>query len=228
MRPGRYLDVEITLVHAGWMVMPGPGASRRGGRMRRADGSSSSRAKISGVSDRRSTRPGRQDLRDGPVELRPRHPRAAVQPFGAQQQHDGLRIHADVGPLGRAQVPVDVAKQGGGRAEAVPVRGSGPPARLQALARNAERAVALLTEGGATLAVRGLQRGRYRSSRNSPWPPIIRSCPHSRPFMGIQVSVSSRTRPPRRRKAPHGLRRQASLVSRSVSFSRSPGTSERP
>ncbi|AWW37077.1 hypothetical protein DN051_10895 [Streptomyces cadmiisoli] len=26
VRLGRYLDVEITLVHEGWMVMPGPGA----------------------------------------------------------------------------------------------------------------------------------------------------------------------------------------------------------
>ena len=32
------------------------------------------------------------------ANLRPRHLRATVQPFGAEQQHDGLQIHADVGP----------------------------------------------------------------------------------------------------------------------------------
>src|SRR5262249_50286559 len=75
-------------------------------------------------------------------------------------QHYGLQIHADVGPLGPAQVAVDVTEQGGGRAETVPVRGSGPLARLDVLARNTEFAVPLLAEGGSALAVRGLQRGR--------------------------------------------------------------------
>src|SRR5580692_7551564 len=83
-----------------------------------------------------------------------------MQPFGAEQQHDGLQIHADVGPLGPAQVAVDVAEQGGGRAETVPVADGRPLARLPVLARNAERAVALLAEGGSALPVRGLHRGR--------------------------------------------------------------------
>ncbi|MGO8396551.1 hypothetical protein ACC760_39145, partial [Rhizobium ruizarguesonis] len=33
-------------------------------------------------------------------DLRPSHLRATVQTFGAEQQHDGLKIHAKVGPLG--------------------------------------------------------------------------------------------------------------------------------
>jgi hypothetical protein len=37
-----------------------------------------------------------------------------VQSFGAEEQHDGLQIHPGVGPLGPAQVAVDVAEQGGG------------------------------------------------------------------------------------------------------------------
>src|SRR5262249_56706918 len=80
-----------------------------------------------------------------------------MQPFGAEQQHDGLQIHADVGPLGPAHVAVDVAEQGGGRAEALPVLGSGPLTRSPVLPRNTECAVALLTEGGSALVVRGLQ-----------------------------------------------------------------------
>jgi hypothetical protein len=39
-----------------------------------------------------------------------------MQPFGAHQ-HDGLEIHTDVGPLRPAHGAVDVAEQGGGRAE---------------------------------------------------------------------------------------------------------------
>src|SRR5215510_11484231 len=46
------------------------------------------------------------------------------------------------------------------RAEGLPVRGGGPLARLQVPARDAERAVALRTEGRLALAVRGRQRGR--------------------------------------------------------------------
>src|SRR5262249_61991294 len=68
--------------------------------------------------------------------------------------------YAKVGPLGSAQVAVDVAEQGGGRAETVPVRGSGSLARLHILARNTEFAVTSLAEGSSALAVRGLQRGR--------------------------------------------------------------------
>jgi hypothetical protein len=82
------------------------------------------------------------------VKLRPGHLRSAVQPFGAQQQHDGLQLHADVGPLGPAHVAVDGAEQGGGRSDTVPVRRSGPLARRYVLARDTECAVALLTEGG--------------------------------------------------------------------------------
>ena len=70
------------------------------------------------------------------------------------------RVHADVGPLGQAHVGVDIAEQGGGRAEAVPVRDGGPLTGLQVLARNAECAVALLGKGVSPLAVRGLQFGR--------------------------------------------------------------------
>src|SRR5215471_14321086 len=81
---------------------------------------------------------------------------ATVQPFGPEQQHDGLQIHTDVSPLGPAQVAVDVAEQGGGSAETVPVGDGCPLARLQVLARNAECAVALLAEGGSALFVRGL------------------------------------------------------------------------
>src|SRR5262249_18845303 len=92
--------------------------------------------------------------------LRPRHLRATVQPFGAEQQHDCLQIHADVGPLGPAQVAVDVAEQGRRRAETVPVGDGRPLARLPVLARNAERAVALLAEGGSAVPVRRLQRAR--------------------------------------------------------------------
>src|SRR5262249_15811159 len=91
---------------------------------------------------------GGQDFRDCLANLRPGHRRAAVQPFGAEQEHDGLQIHADVGPLGPTQVAVDVAEQGGGRAKTVPVGDGSPLARLPVLARNAERAVALLAEGG--------------------------------------------------------------------------------
>src|SRR5215831_1737970 len=68
--------------------------------------------------------------------------------------------YAKVGPLGSAQVAVDVAEQGGGRAETVPVRGSGSLARLRILARNTEFAVTSLAEGSSALSVRGLQRGR--------------------------------------------------------------------
>src|SRR5262245_56011716 len=59
------------------------------------------------------------DLCDGLANLRPRHLRATVQAFGAEQQHDGLQIHAEVGPLGATQVAVDVAEQGGRCAETV-------------------------------------------------------------------------------------------------------------
>src|ERR1700761_7989811 len=62
--------------------------------------------------------------------------------------------------MGPAQVAVDVAEQGGGRAETIPVGDGRPLARLPVLARNAECAVALLAEGGSALAVRGLQRER--------------------------------------------------------------------
>src|SRR6267154_687131 len=62
--------------------------------------------------------------------------------------------------LGPAQVAIDVAEQGGGRAETVPVGDSCPPARLPILARNAERAITFLAEVGSALAVWGLQRGR--------------------------------------------------------------------
>src|SRR6516165_7362429 len=58
--------------------------------------------------------------------------------------------------LGPAQVALDVAEQGGGRAETVPVGDGRPLARFPVLARNAECAVALLAEGGSALAVRGL------------------------------------------------------------------------
>src|SRR5262245_34473773 len=85
-----------------------------------------------------------------------------VAPFGAEQQHYGLEIHASVGPLWSTQVAVDVAEEGGGRAETVPVRGSGPLARLHVLARDTEFAVTLLAEGGSALAVGGLQCGRVR------------------------------------------------------------------
>lgn len=102
----------------------------------------------------------REDLRDGPAVHRPGHLRAAVQPFGTQQQHDGLQVHPHVGPLGPAQVAVDVAEQGGGCAEALPVLPRGPLARLPVLTRDPERAVALPAEGGSALLVRRLQRGR--------------------------------------------------------------------
>src|SRR5258708_37536589 len=55
---------------------------------------------------------------------------------------------------------LDVAEQGGGRAETVPVGDGRPLARFPVLARNAECAVALFAEGGSALSVRGLQRGR--------------------------------------------------------------------
>src|SRR5262249_58370691 len=111
-----------------------------------------------------------------------------MQPFGAEQQHDGLQIHADVGPLGPAHVAVDVAEQGGGRAEALPVLGSGPLTRSPVLPRNTECAVALLTEGGSALVVRGLQcrRGHVllpplpRGARRAP-PPRARSSRVRRP-----------------------------------------------
>src|SRR5262245_51288822 len=74
--------------------------------------------------------------------------------------HDGLQIHAYVGPLGPTQVAVDVAEQSGGRAETLPVGDSRPLARFPVLARNAECAVALPAEGGSALPVRGLQHGR--------------------------------------------------------------------
>jgi tetratricopeptide (TPR) repeat protein len=57
-----------------------------------------------------------------------------VQTLGAQQQHDGLQIHPEICPLGQAQVAVDVAEQGGGRAEAVPVRDRGPAFPKSAIA----------------------------------------------------------------------------------------------
>src|SRR4051794_3174208 len=63
-------------------------------------------------------------------------------------------------PLGRAQVAVDVAEQGGGRAETVPVGDGRPLAPFPVLAGDAERAVALLAEGGAALGVWGLKHGR--------------------------------------------------------------------
>src|SRR6516162_50068 len=103
---------------------------------------------------------GGEELSDCLAYLRPRHLWATVQPFGAEQQHDGLQIHAYVGPLGPAHVAVDVAEQGGGRAETLPVADGRPLARFPVLARNAECAVALLAEGGSALRVRGLQRGR--------------------------------------------------------------------
>jgi hypothetical protein len=37
--------------------------------------------------------------------------RAARQHLGSHQQHDGLQIHAAVGPLRQAHLPVDVAEQ---------------------------------------------------------------------------------------------------------------------
>src|SRR5262245_60133232 len=60
---------------------------------------------------------------------------------------------------GRRRVAVDVAEQGSGRLEAIPVRGSGPLTRLPVLTRNAECAVALMDEGGSALAVGGLPCG---------------------------------------------------------------------
>src|SRR5262245_23036246 len=103
--------------------------------------------------------PGRQHLRDRLAIHRPRHLRATVQSFGAEQQHDRLQVHADVGPLWPAHAAVDVEEQADGRAEKLPVRGGGPLARLQVPARDAERAVALRAEGRLALAVRGRQRG---------------------------------------------------------------------
>jgi hypothetical protein len=112
---------------------------------------------------------GRQHLRDPLAVHRPRHLRAAVQPFGAEQQHDRLQVHADVGPLRRAHVAVDVAEQAGGRAEEGPVRGRRPLPRLQVPARDAERAVPLRAEGGLALAVGGLQLGRIQhGGKNTP------------------------------------------------------------
>src|SRR5262249_5330023 len=67
---------------------------------------------------------------------------------------------ADVGPLGLTHVAVDIAEQGGGRAETPPVRDGRSLARFQVLARNAECAVALPAEGRSALSVRGLQRAR--------------------------------------------------------------------
>src|SRR5262249_11115034 len=116
------------------------------------------------VSDRHTTEKdeairGRQDLRDCLANLRPCHLRATVQPFGAKQQHDGLQIHAYVGPLRPAHVAVDVAEQGGGRAETFPVADCRPLTRLPVLAGNAQRAVALFAEGGSALFVWGPQFG---------------------------------------------------------------------
>jgi len=101
----------------------------------------------------------RQHLRDRLAIHRPRHLRDAVQSFGAEQQHDRLQVHADVGPLRRAHAVVDVEEQAEGRAEKLPVRGGGPLACLQVTARDAERAVALRAEGRLALAIRGRQRG---------------------------------------------------------------------
>src|SRR3954452_14971879 len=85
--------------------------------------------------------------------------------FGAEQQHDRLQIHSDVGPLGPAQIAIDVAEQGGGRAETVPVGDSRPLARFPVLTRNPGRAVALLAKGGSALAVRGSAwRGTSRTA----------------------------------------------------------------
>ena len=71
------------------------------------------------------------------------------------------------------QIAVDVAEQGGGRAETIPVGDGRPLARLPVLARNAECAVALLAEGGSALSVRGFSARGYisysRSSQGSPW-----------------------------------------------------------
>src|SRR5215469_4538351 len=61
---------------------------------------------------------------------------------------------------GRPMSRVDVAEQGGGRAETLPVADGRPLARFQVFARNAECPVALPAEGGSALSVRGLQRGR--------------------------------------------------------------------
>jgi hypothetical protein len=83
-----------------------------------------------------------------------------VQPFGAEQEHDGLEIHTDVGPLRKAQVAIDVAEQRCGSAETVPVGDGRPLARFPVLACDTERTVALLTEGGPAVPVRGLQRAR--------------------------------------------------------------------
>src|SRR5262245_52748915 len=62
--------------------------------------------------------------------------------------------------LGQAHVVVDVAEQGDGRTETLPVADGRPLARFQVLTRNAKCAVALLAEGGSALSVRRLQRGR--------------------------------------------------------------------
>ena len=67
---------------------------------------------------------------------------------------------ANVGPLGPAQIAIDVAEEGGRRAETVPVGDGRSLARLPVVACNAERAVALLAEVRSTLAVWGPQCGR--------------------------------------------------------------------
>src|SRR5262249_62198222 len=94
--------------------------------------------------------------------------------------------------LGQAQVAVDVTEQGGGRAEAVPVRDRGSLTGLPVLARNAECAVTLLGERGPALGVRGFQcrRGQYII------PPLPRGTPHPPPRGGALFA-------PRPRAPPH-------------------------
>src|SRR5262245_40674296 len=79
-----------------------------------------------------------------------------LQPIGAQQRHDGLQIHTDVGPLGPTQVAVDVAEQGGGRGGALAVRGSVPLPRFSVVARGGACAAAL--SAGPGLALGGGRR----------------------------------------------------------------------
>ena len=62
-----------------------------------------------------------QEFADGFRVHRPGFLGAAVEAFGAQQQHDGLQDHAQIGPLGRAHVVVDGAEQADRGAEELEV-----------------------------------------------------------------------------------------------------------
>jgi hypothetical protein len=89
--------------------------------------------------------------------------------------------------LRQAQVAVDVAEQGGGRAKAIPVRDGGRLTRLPVIPRNTECAVALLADRGSALAVWGFRCGRVHHEL-----PLVPRIASSHPLGGELLELSQR------------------------------------